>query len=97
MIINPGSTLDDIRQSIAGTWAVSTDKGWKVTELGKIKLYKKLCTEGTNALPDTFMSNRQDITGYLAFTKNNVTGGVITLQQQAITLSENSLVIIIAV
>ena len=97
MIINYGSNLDDIRQAIKGTWSVSKDHDWTSLEQGNLKLYKKLCTKGKNVLPDKFLQDREDITPYLAFTKTGVTGGVITVQQQYITLSENSLVVIINV
>ena len=95
MIINYGSNLDDIKQAIAGTWSLSKDHDWTSLEQGSLKLYKKLCTKGKNVLPDKFLQDREDITPYLAFTKNGVSGGVITLQEQYITLSESSLVIII--
>ena len=95
MLINFGSKIEDIRQALQGTWNNITDEGWNVVELGTIKFYKKVCQKGNNVLPSTFLKNRMDVVGYLAFTKDNVTGGVINLQQQYIELSENSLVIII--
>ena len=97
MLINFGSNLDDIRQAIKGTWSLSKNHDWTSLEQGNLKLYKKLCTKGKNVLPDKFLQDREDITPYLAFTKNGVTGGVITLQEQYITLSESSLVVIINV
>lgn len=95
MIINQGSKIEDIKEAVKGTWSVSTDNGWKCVELGTIKLYRKLCQEGTNVLPNEFLQNRENIVSYMAFTKNNVTGGVIGVQDQAITLESNALVIII--
>lgn len=97
MTINQGSKIEDVREAIKGTWSVSIDDDWKCVELGAIKLYRKMCKEGNNVLPSTFLKNRNDVVGYWAFTKDSVTGGVITLQQQYITLSENALVIIICV
>lgn len=95
MIVNFGSKLDDIKQAVAGTWAVTTDKGWKCYELGKIKLFKKLCQEGNTVLPETFIKNRSDITPYMKFEKDNMSGGVIGLQDQYITLESSALVVII--
>ena len=95
MLINQGSKLADVLQAIQGTWTNVTDNEWTVVELGTIKFYKKMCQKGNNVLPSTFLKNRTGVVGYLAFTKDNVTGGVINLQQQYIELSENSLVIII--
>lgn len=95
MTINAGSKIEDILQAIKGTWSVSTDDDWKCVELGAIKLYRKLCKEGINVLPNKFLQNRENVVGYIAFTKDNVTGGVIGVQDQAITLESNALVIII--
>ena len=95
MIINQGSKMADVLQAIQGTWTNVNDDGWTVVELGTIKFYRKLCQEGNNVLPSTFLKNRQNVVGYLAFTKDNVTGGVIGVQDQYITLESNALVIII--
>lgn len=95
MTINQGSKIEDIKEAVKGTWSVSTDNGWKCVELGAIKLYRKLCQKGINVLPSKFLQNREDVVGYMAFTKDNVTGGVIGVQDQAITLESNALVIII--
>ena len=97
MLINFGSKIEDIRQAIQGTWNISVDNGWKCLEQGHLTLYKKLCSVGNNVLPQTFMNNRTEVVPYISFTKNGVTGGVITLQEQYITLSESSLVVIINV
>lgn len=95
MIINQGSKINDILQAVEGTWAVSRDNGWKCYELGKIKLFKKLCQEGNNVLPETFIKNRTDITPYMKFEKENMSGGIIGVQDQYITLESNALVVII--
>lgn len=95
MLINQGSKLADVLQAIQGTWTNVTDNEWTVVELGTIKFYKKMCQKGNNVLPSTFLKNRTGVVGYLAFTKDNVTGGVINLQQQYIELESNALVIII--
>ena len=86
MNINFLSKVEDIKQAIAGTWSLSKDHDWTSLEQGNLKLYKKLCTKGKNVLPDKFLQDREDITPYLAFTKNGVSGGVITVQEQYITL-----------
>ena len=96
MNINFLSKIEDIKQAIAGTWSLSKDHDWTSLEQGNLKLYKKLCTKGKNVLPDKFLQNREDITPYLAFTKNGVSGGVITLQQQYIELDSSAIVIILS-
>ena len=96
MNINFLSKVEDIKQAIAGTWSLSKDHDWTSLEQGNLKLYKKLCTKGKNVLPDKFLQDREDITPYLAFTKNGLTGGVITVQQQYIELDSSSLVIILS-
>lgn len=95
MNINAGSTIKDILQSLAGTWNISVDNGWKCLEQGHLTLYKKLCGSGNNVLPQTFMNNRTEVVPYISFTKDGVSGGVINLQQQFIELESNALVIII--
>ena len=96
MNINFLSKVEDIKQAIAGTWSLSKDHDWTSLEQGNLKLYKKLCTKGKNVLPDKFLQDREDITPYLAFTKNGVTGGIITAQQQYIELDSSALVIILS-
>lgn len=95
MTINQGSSVNDILQGLAGTWNVSVDNKWKCLEQGHLTLYKKLCKEGKNVLPQTFMNNRTEVVPYMAFTKDGISGGVINLQQQFIELESNALVIII--
>lgn len=97
MTINAGSKIEDILQAIKGTWSVSSDNGWVCKELGEIKIYKKLCEAGNNVLPSSFMKNRTDIVPYMAYEKDKVSGGIITLQDQYITLEANSLVVILMV
>lgn len=95
MNLNQGSSVNDILQGLAGTWNVSVDNGWKCIEQGHLTLYKKICKEGKNVLPQTFMNNRTEVVPYMAFTKDGISGGVINLQQQFIELESNALVIII--
>lgn len=94
MIINDFSKIQDILQAVKGTWNITKDDNWRCLEMGELKIYRKLCNAGDNVLPKTFINQRKDIYGYVAFTKDDITGGVITLQQQYITLKENALVII---
>ena len=97
MNINFLSKIEDIKQAVGGTWALSVDDGWTCLEQGNLKIYKKLCNSGKNVLPNKFISERDDITPFLAFTKSGVTGGVIGVQDQYITLNANSLVLIVKV
>lgn len=97
MLINAGSKIEDILQAIKGTWSVSSDDGWVCKELGEIKIYKKLCNAGDNVLPSTFMKNRTDVVPFIKFEKNSMSGGIITLQDQYITLEANALVVILMV
>lgn len=95
MIINNGSVLADVLQALSGTWSVSTDDDWTCYEVGKFKLWKKMCQSGKNVLPKTFIKNRKTITPYLKFQLSEVTGGCITLQQQYIDLGDSAVVIIL--
>ena len=92
MQINLKSNLDEVVQALSGTWDVSVTNDWKVAELGKVRLFKKLVS-GSEPLPDSFIERRNEITPYLVFHKDSVEGGVITLQDTAITA--NGLVIIL--
>lgn len=92
MDINDRSTVGEILQAISGTWDISVNDGWKCAELGKVRLFKKL-VDGASPLPDAFIERRNEITPYLVFHKDLVEGGVITLQDTAITA--NGLVLII--
>lgn len=92
MQINDKSPIGEVLQALSGTWDVSTSNGWRSAELGKVRLFKKL-VDGASPLPDSFIERRTDITPYWVFHKDSVEGGVITLQDTAITA--DGLVIII--
>lgn len=92
MDVNYKSSLNEVLQAISGTWDVSVTNDWTCVELGKVRLFKKL-VDGASPLPDSFIERRNDITPYLVFHKDSVEGGVITLQDTAITA--NGLVIIL--
>ena len=92
MTVNDKSTLSEILQAISGTWDISVSNDWKCAELGKVRIFKKL-VDGASPLPDTFIERRTDITPYIVFHKDTIEGGVITLQDTAITA--NGLVLII--
>ena len=92
MQINDKSNLNEVLQAISGTWDISVSNDWKCAELGKVRLFKKL-VDGASPLPDTFIERRNEITPYIVFHKNTIEGGVITLQDTAI--SANGLCIII--
>ena len=95
MIINDKSVLKDVLQSVAGTWDLSTDNGWRVLEMGKVRLFKKLLTKGSNVLPNKFLNNRKDVCPVMLFTKKGLTGQTLDLQQNAIEVKENCVCIII--
>ena len=95
MIINDKSVLKDVLQSIAGTWDLSSDNGWKILELGKVRLFKKIITKGSNVLPNKFLNNRNEVCPVMLFTKEGLTGQTLDLQQNAIEVKENCVCIII--
>ena len=95
MLINDKSILKDVLQSMAGTWDLSTDDGWKVIEQGKIRLFKKLLTKGSNVLPKKFLKNRKEVCPVMLFTKNGLAGQTLDLQQNAIDVQENCICVII--
>lgn len=95
MIINDNSVLKDVLQAIAGTWNLSTDDDWKVVESGKVRLFKKLLTKGSNVLPKKFLNNRKEVCPVMLFTKNGLTGQTLNLQQNAIEVQENCVCLII--
>jgi hypothetical protein len=95
MLINDKSILKDVLQSIAGTWDLSTDDGWKVLELGKVRLFKKLIQAGSNVLPKRFLNNRNEVCPVMLFTKDGITGQTLDLQQNAIEVQENCVCLII--
>lgn len=92
MQINYSSSLSEVVQALSGTWDISSSNGWKVAELGNVRLFKKL-VDSQSPLPDTFINNRTEITPYIVFHKDSIEGGIITLQDTAITA--NGLVIIL--
>lgn len=92
MTVNDKSTINEVLQAISGTWDVSVSNGWKCAEFGKVRIFKKL-VDGASPLPDSFIERRTDITPYIVFHKDTIEGGVITLQDTAITA--NGLVLII--
>lgn len=92
MEINYKSSLDEVVQAISGTWDVSVTNDWKVAELGKVRLFKKL-VDGASPLPESFIERRTEITPYIVFHKDTIEGGIIKLQDTAITA--NGLVIIL--
>lgn len=95
MIINDKSLLKDVLQSVAGTWDLSSDNGWRVLEMGKARLFKKLLTKGSNVLPKKFLNNRKEVCPVMLFTKKGLTGQTLDLQQNAIEVQENCVCIII--
>lgn len=95
MIVNDKSTLKDVLQSVAGTWDLSTDNDWRVLEMGKVRLFKKLLTKGSNVLPKKFLNNRKEVCPVMLFTKQGLTGQTLDLQQNAIEVQENCVCIII--
>ena len=92
MQINDKSNLNEVLQAISGTWDISVSNDWKCVELGKVRLFKKL-VDGASPLPDSFIERRNEIAPYIVFHKDTIEGGVITLQDTAI--SANGLCIII--
>lgn len=95
MVINDKSVLKDVLQSVAGTWDLSTDNDWRVLEMGKVRLFKKLLTKGSNVLPKKFLNNRKEVCPVMLFTKKGLTGQTLDLQQNAIDVKENCVCIII--
>lgn len=87
--------MKDVLQSVAGTWDLSTDNGWRVLEMGKVRLFKKLLTKGSNVLPKKFLNNRKEVCPVMLFTKKGLTGQTLDLQQNAIDVQENCVCIII--
>lgn len=95
MIVNDKSTLKDVLQSVAGTWDLSSDNGWRVLEMGKVRLFKKLLSKGSNVLPKKFLNNRKEVCPVMLFTKKGLTGQTLDLQQNAIEVQENCVCVII--
>lgn len=95
MVINDKSVLKDVLQSVAGTWDLSTDNDWRVLEMGKVRLFKKLLSKGSNVLPKKFLNNRKEVCPVMLFTKLGLTGQTLDLQQNAIEVQENCVCVII--
>lgn len=99
MEINLTSTLNEVLQALSGTWNISTGDGWKVLEIGKMRLFKKLVEKDRDdssiALPSQFINNRQEITPYLTFKRDSISGGLINLQQTAIDLQSKEAMMVI--
>lgn len=84
MEINGTSSIKELLQAVNGTWDLTTQNDWKCLESGKMRLFKKIVS-GASPLPDKFINSRREVTPYLLFNKDTVTGGVIRLQDTAIT------------
>ena len=84
MEINNTSSIRELLQAVNGTWDLTTQNDWKCLENGKMRLFKKIVS-GASPLPDKFINNRREVTPYLLFNKDTVSGGVIRLQDTAIT------------
>lgn len=95
MLINDKSVFKDVLQALTGTWDLSSDDGWKVLELGKVRLFKKILTKGSNVLPKRFLNNRNEVCPVMLFKKNGITGQTLDLQQNAIDVQENCVCLII--
>lgn len=97
MIINDKSAIKDVLQALAGTWDLtkSEENGWYCIEIGKVRLFKKILTKGSNVLPKRFLNNRNEVCPVMLFTKNGMTGQTLDLQQNAIDVQENCVCLII--
>lgn len=97
MNINERSNISDILEAIQGSWDYYKDSStsWVCYEMGKIKIWRKLCQKGKNVLPDKYLKDRESVTPYLKFAKDSVTGGCITLQQQYIDLDSSAVIVIL--
>lgn len=97
MTINDKSSFNDVLQALAGTWDLtkSDDNEWYCIEIGKIRLFKKLLTKGSNVLPKKFLNNRKEVCPVMLFTKDGLTGQTLDLQQNAIDVQENCICVII--
>ena len=95
MQINARSRLEDLIAAVVGTWELSSDKDWKCYEFGRARIFKKILKEGSNVLPEKFLKYRKEVAPVLLFTKDNLTGQTLNLQQNAIEVNENCLAIII--
>lgn len=101
MEVNYTSPLKEVLQALSGTWNLSSGDGWKVIELGKIRLFKRLVEKDRESnsipLPSRFISNRTEVTPYLTFKRDTVSGGLINLQQTAIDLQSNEAMLVVII
>lgn len=95
MIINDTSKISDLLQSCQGTWEVATDNGWKCIQLGKVRIFKKLLSQGSNVLPKKFLEKRYEVCPIILFTKDSINGQVLDLTQNAVDVDENCIGMII--
>lgn len=95
MEINQTSKIDDLTQALYGTWELSVDNDWKCIEQGHLRIFKKICQKGSNVLPNKFLKERTEVCPVIEFYKDKIGGQVLTLQQDAITVADNCLVVII--
>ena len=97
MLINDKSVFKDVLQALTGTWDLSKndEDGWCCIEQGKVRLFKKILTKGSNVLPKRFLNNRNEVCPVMLFTKNGITGQTLDLQQNAIDVQENCVCLII--
>lgn len=95
MDINQTSKIEDIKQALYGAWEISEDNGWKCVELGHLKLYKKKCEAGSNVLPQKFLNERTEVYPVIEFRKNSISGQVLSLTQNAISVTESCICVII--
>lgn len=101
MEINNSSPLQEVLQALSGTWDISESDGWKVLEVGKFRIFKKLTpkdrTETSIALPPKFINQRKEITPYLTFKADTMSGGIINLQQTAIDLGTTDPMLVVII
>ena len=101
MEINNTSPLKEVLQALSGTWDLSSGDGWKVIELGKIRLFKRLVEKDRSsnsiALPSSLINDRTEVTPYLKFKKDTVSGGLINLQQTAIDLQSDDAMLVVII
>ena len=101
MEINNTSPLNEVLQALSGTWDLSSGDGWKVIELGKMRLFKRLVEKDRSsnsiALPDRLLKNREEATPYLTFKRGSVSGGLINLQQTAIDLQSDDAMLVVII
>ena len=101
MEINFASPLNEVLQALSGTWDLSSGDGWKVIELGKMRLFKKFVEKDRDSnsipLPTRLIGNRTEVTPYLPFKRDTVSGGLINLQQTAIDLQSNEAMLVVII